>query len=122
MTIFINKVTYGRNPGKDLCDGDKPKDTFKPAGDVSCFDDSKSEIVANALKAECHGEYTCTYKVPTLQIGDACSGMRREVKVETLCGKNVGIQSMILVCVKLITNDLQLNVLNGTVILRMKIV
>ena len=29
---------------------------------------------------------------------------------------------MILVCVKLITNDLQLNVLNGTVILRMKIV
>lgn len=28
---------------------------------------------------------------------------------------------MILVCVKLITNDLQLNVLNGTVILRMKI-
>ena len=29
---------------------------------------------------------------------------------------------MILVCVKLITNNLQLNVLNGTVILRMKIV
>ena len=28
---------------------------------------------------------------------------------------------MILVCVKLITNNLQLNVLNGTVILRMKI-
>ena len=28
---------------------------------------------------------------------------------------------MILVCVKLITNDLQLNVLNGIVILRMKI-
>ena len=93
LTIFINKVTYGRNPGKDLCDGDKPKDTFKPAGDVSCFDDSKSEIVANALKSECHGEYTCTYTVPTLQIGEACSGMRREVKVETLCGKHNTISS-----------------------------
>ena len=95
LTVFINKVTYGRNPGKDLCDGDKPKDTFKPAGDVSCFDDSKSEIVANALKSECHGEYTCTYTVPTLQIGDACSGMRREVKVETLCGKQFEILSFL---------------------------
>ena len=87
LTVFIKDVVYGRNAGKELCDGEKPKDSFQPTGDVSCFDDSKSETVAQELKHECHGQFNCTYTVPTLQIGNACSGMRREVRVQTLCGK-----------------------------------
>ena len=70
-----------------MCDGEKPKDNFQPAGGASCFDDSKSEEVAIEFMNACHGSYNCSHEVPTLVLAQACDGMRREVKIEHLCSK-----------------------------------
>ena len=87
LNVLIHKVVYGRNEGKELCDGEKPKDNFQPAGGASCFDDSKSEEVAIEFMNACHGSYNCSHTVPTLVLATACDGMRREVKIEHLCSK-----------------------------------
>ena len=87
LSIYIYNVTYGRGPGKELCDGDKPQDSFKPTGDKSCYDEAKDTEVSIELKSECHGQFECTYTIPTLILDSACEGMRRELRLEYICGK-----------------------------------
>ena len=70
-----------------MCGGEKPKDNFQPAGGASCFDDGKSEEVANEFKNACHGSFNCSHTVPTLVLATACDGMKREMNLEHLCSK-----------------------------------
>ena len=87
LRIYIYNVIYGRGPGKELCDGDKPQDSFEPAGDKSCYNEDLDTEISLGLKTECHGKFECTYTIPTLVMDDACGGMRRELRLEYICGK-----------------------------------
>ena len=89
LNIYIKNVVYGRGPGKELCDGDKPDDTSKPAGDKSCYNINKDIKVSNGLKTECHGKFSCSYTIPTLLLNVRCDGMRRELRLQYICGKNI---------------------------------
>ena len=88
LNVFISKIVYGRNKGKELCNGEKPKDSFQPTGDVSCFNPTKSEEVANEFRTACHGGFNCSHDVPTLILDAACDGMKREMTLEYNCGKS----------------------------------
>ena len=87
LNIYIQKVVYGRGPGVELCDGDKPADNSKPPGDKSCYDEDKDIEISNGLKTECHGKFTCSYTIPTLLLDVICDGMRREMRLQYICGK-----------------------------------
>ena len=87
LNVFINIVVYGRHKGKDLCNGEKPKDSFKPSGDVSCFNESISKEVALEFMTACHGGFNCSHEVPTLVLEPACDGMKREMTLEYNCGE-----------------------------------
>ena len=86
LNIYIYNVTYGRGPGKELCDGSKPQDSFQPTGDKNCYDETKDAEISIELKKECHGKFECAYSIPTKVLDDACDGMRRELRLEYICG------------------------------------
>ena len=84
MNIFIKNLTYGRDrlAQKLLCDGEK-KDNFAPVD--SCFEDDVHQNLTELLRQQCHGHFECSLPVPTYVL-TGCDGMRRELKLEHLCG------------------------------------
>ena len=87
LNIFVNSVTYGRNStlGKDLCDGEKAKDSKAPA--MNCYKDDQNAVILTSLQTACHHHYNCSVSIPTVPLDPVCDGMRREARVEYICGK-----------------------------------
>ena len=87
LKIFVNSVTYGRNStlGKDLCDGEKAKDSKAPA--MNCYKDDQNADLLTTLQSACHHHYNCSVSIPTVPLDPVCDGMRREARVEYICGK-----------------------------------
>ena len=88
LSVYFTKITYGRlsEAGKQLCDGNKPKDVTRPTQD--CFDDAINEDVKNDLVPQCHGGFNCSVNIPTIPFGViACDGMKREARIEYICGR-----------------------------------
>ena len=87
LSVYVTYVTYGRNSStaKVLCDGDKSPD-LKSLGSGTCYDDDFNAHLLYNLAYECHGLYNCTYYVPTVPLTPNCDGLRREVRVEHICG------------------------------------
>ena len=88
LNIYITNVTYGRSSeaGKKLCDGNKPKDIKKPSQD--CFDETINQAVKDVLVQGCHGGFNCSVTIPTIPFGiNDCDGMKREARVEYICGE-----------------------------------
>ena len=88
LKIFVNSVTYGRNStlGKELCDGEKPKDNKSPA--MSCFNEDQNAQILSDLQGACHHNFNCSYSVLTVPLDPVCDGLRRETRIEYICGKN----------------------------------
>ena len=86
LKIFINAVSYGRNSslGKDLCDGEKPKDNKAPA--MNCYEDDIHASMLSDFQAACHHNFNCTVSVATVPLDPVCDGMRREARIEYICG------------------------------------
>ena len=86
LNIHIANVTYGRTASKkkELCDGDKPDDSFAPTQD--CYDADTDKLLLNIWRAECRGLFECVTEVPTLPLSPICDGKRREMIVEYFCG------------------------------------
>ena len=87
LSVFIEGFSYGRNAtkGKELCDGEKKRDSKAPA--MNCFNETFEMEVVVELENICHGEYQCTYNIPTVPLDPICDGMKREARVEFSCGK-----------------------------------
>ena len=52
-------------------------------------DEDKDNEISTGLKTECHGKFTCTYTIPTLLLDVVCDGMRREMRLQYICGKKL---------------------------------
>ena len=90
MSVYVTDVTYGRNSStaKVLCDGEKPPDS-KSLGSGTCYDDNHNAHLLHNIAVECHGQYNCSYNVPTVPLTTSCDGLKREVRVEHICGEHV---------------------------------
>ena len=87
LSIFIESFTYGRNStkGKELCDGDKPRDSKAPA--MNCYNETFEMEIIEDMKANCLGGFQCTYNIPTVPLDPVCDGLKREARIEFSCGK-----------------------------------
>ena len=87
LSVYIKSVTYGRNStlGKELCDGEKPKDSKAPA--LSCYDEDFNWSLLSDLDTLCLGRFNCSYLIPTVPLDPVCDGISRELRVEYLCGE-----------------------------------
>ena len=87
LSVFIESFSYGRNAtkGKELCDGEKKRDSKAPA--MNCFNETFEMEVVVELENICHGEYQCTYNIPTVPLDPICDGMKREARIEFSCGR-----------------------------------
>ena len=86
LKIFVTSVTYGRNSslGKELCDGEKPKDNKSPA--LNCYKDDQNALMLSELQSACHHNFNCTYSILTVPLDPVCDGLRRETRIEYICG------------------------------------
>ena len=84
--LFVTSVTYGRNSslGKELCDGEKPKDNKSPA--LNCYKDDQNALMLSELQSACHHNFNCTYSILTVPLDPVCDGLRRETRIEYICG------------------------------------
>ena len=87
LDIYITKIVYGRNQstGKVICDGEKPNDFQQPNGD--CFDETYNNQLRLEMAEACHGIHNCNYTIPTVPLTSVCDGLKREVKIEYICGR-----------------------------------
>ena len=87
LSVYLQSVTYGRNStmGKELCDGEKPKDKKAPA--LNCYDEDFNLNLLSELDYLCLGHFNCTFVIPTVPLDPVCDGLSREVRIEYLCGK-----------------------------------
>ena len=108
LNVYIKSFVYGRNftHRKELCDGEKDDDANAP--DKDCFDDAKS--LQFLAKIACHGRRGCTGKIPSIPLDEVCNGLKREARVEYLCGRNKKETDKKLKFISLF----QLLVMNGT--------
>ena len=88
LSIYLTKVWYGRNQssGRVICDGDKPDDNQSP--NVDCFLETYNNELKEDISAACNTEFDCNFTIPTVPIISACDGMKREARVEYICGRN----------------------------------
>ena len=95
LSVYVKSVTYGRNStkGKELCDGDKPKDSKAPA--MSCYDEEFNLNLLLELDSLCLGNFNCSYTIPTVPLDPVCNGISREARIEYLCGKPVSNSRLI---------------------------
>ena len=87
LSVYLQRVTYGRNSstGKELCDGEKPKDKKAPA--LNCYDEDFNLNLLTELDYLCLGQFNCSFTIPTVPLDPVCDGLSREVRIEYLCGK-----------------------------------
>ena len=62
-------------------------DIKAPSSD--CFDETVNLYIKNQLSQECHGNFACSYELPTILLDPVCDGMKREANIEHICGKMV---------------------------------
>ena len=88
LSIYVDGVTYGRDSitGKELCGGDKPND-FQSLGSGTCYNETYNNQLKTELALECHGAYNCSYHIETVPLTSDCNGLRREVKIQYMCGR-----------------------------------
>ena len=86
LSIFIQRFSYGRNStkGKELCDGEKTRDSKAPV--MNCYNETFETGVVAELKSLCHGDFTCSYNIPTVPLDPICDGLKREARIEFSCG------------------------------------
>ena len=96
LSVYLKTITYGRNytNEKKLCDGEKPDDSKGVDSETDyCLRSRKNWT---KLKNLCHGESSCMIPVsadmdatwkPEKQFGTACNGLKRELRVEHICGE-----------------------------------
>ena len=90
LNVYVTKVSYGRNSetGAVLCDGDKPND-FSSLGQGTCYNDTYNTYLKDQMGFNCHGTFNCTYQIPTVPLTTDCDGLRRETKIEYICGEYI---------------------------------
>ena len=88
LRVFVKEVTYGRDSAtaKKLCDGEKPND-FQSLGSGTCYNETFNGILMAEMNSNCLGTFNCTYEIPTVPLTTDCNGLRRETKIEYICGK-----------------------------------
>ena len=88
LKVYVTNVTYGRDSAtaKELCDGDKPND-FQSLGSGTCYNETYNDILRNEMAIHCHGSYNCSYEIQTVPLTSDCNGLRRETRIEYICGK-----------------------------------
>ena len=87
LNVYPTRLTYGRNATlkKDLCDGLHAKDDKAPFR--NCFDENISRQRLSSLRSDCTGLSSCSQEVPTIVLDPVCDGLRREQRVEYICGE-----------------------------------
>ena len=55
---------------------------------MNCFNETFEMEVITELEDLCHGEFQCTYTIPTVPLDPICDGMKREARIEFSCGKS----------------------------------
>ena len=87
LDIFVRSFTYGRNAskGKDLCDGEKPKDS--KSAQLNCYNETFNSEILYELEVACHATFNCSYTIPTVPLDPVCDGLKREARVEYICGQ-----------------------------------
>ena len=87
LKVYVISVTYGRNSssGKELCDGEKKDE--KSLGSGTCYSDEYNQQLRREISLECHGKFNCSFNVPTLPLTEDCDTLKREIRVEYICGK-----------------------------------
>ena len=70
---------------KELCDGASPPDS--KAAPLDCYDETINQELLTTARDLCRGHFNCSQEVPTLILSPACDGLKREYKIEYLCGK-----------------------------------
>ena len=84
LRVYIRNIIYGRSfaSGKELCDGEKPDDTTAPDND--CFDEEGK--LSELMRQACHGKASCESEIPTLPLDETCNALKREARLEYICG------------------------------------
>ena len=96
LSVYLKTITYGRNytNEKKLCDGEKPDDSKAVDSETDyCLRSRKNW---KKWKSLCHEESSCLIPVTADMDSDwqsqfhfdaACNGLKRELRVEHICGK-----------------------------------
>ena len=96
LSVYLKTIVYGRNytNEKKLCDGDNPDDSKGVDSETDyCLRSRKNW---RSIKDLCHGESSCLIPVAAdmdsawqtkYHFGAACNGLKRELRVEHICGK-----------------------------------
>ena len=86
LRVYVTSASYGRNSssGSNLCDGEK---SDKSLGAGSCYNDEYNQQLLREITLDCHGKFNCTFKVPTLPLTEDCDTLKREFRVEYMCGE-----------------------------------
>ena len=87
LSVYPLSLTYGRNASlkKTLCDGEHANDDKAPF--QSCYDETVNRARLASLRSECSGLSSCSQEVPTVVLDPTCDGLRREMRVEHICGQ-----------------------------------
>ena len=87
LSIYVLNVEYGRNQskGKVLCDGEKPNDSLQPT--ANCFNETFNNELRHSMAETCHGTYNCSFFIPTVPLTSVCDAMKREVRIDYICGR-----------------------------------
>ena len=87
LNIYPTKLTYGRAAAakKELCGGASPPDS--KAAPLDCYEETINQEMLTTASDLCRGHFNCSLEVPTIILSPACDGLKREYKIEYLCGK-----------------------------------
>ena len=97
LNIYPTKVSYGRAAAekKELCGGEQPPDS--KAAPLDCYEEKVNQELLSSARDLCRGQFNCSQEVPTIILSPACDGLKREYKIEYVCG-NFIIQTTISHC------------------------
>ena len=87
LSVYPLSLSYGRNASlaKTLCDGEHADDDKAPF--KSCYDEEVNREMLASLRSACTGQSHCSQEVPTVVLHPTCDGLRREMRLEIICGE-----------------------------------
>ena len=63
---------------------------------MNCFNETFESEVVVELENLCHGDYQCTYNIPTVPLDPICDGLKREARIEFSCGESAMLRTEIM--------------------------
>ena len=57
------------------------------AAQLNCYNETFNQEILFELELACHANFNCSYTLPTVPLDPVCDGLKREARVQFICGK-----------------------------------